>query len=197
MQTPDLSPPVRAFVAIGLPIELARQIGLLKQLIQKNLAERSIRWVRPELIHLTLRFLGNVPGEQIQSLTAALRVSCAGIAPFHLSIEKLGAFPSLAKPTVLWLGLNGDLERLRQLEQQVLRETQKFGDHSEERAFHPHLTLGRVRNRGRGLRRISECLWKTVMPSFEEWRIEEVLLVQSRLSSEGSKYSNLAAIPLI
>jgi 2'-5' RNA ligase len=148
-------------------------------------------------MHLTLMFLGSVPTEKIDALESALRGACAGSPPLTLIAEGIGAFPSVRSPRVIWTGLLGDVEPLQILQQRIHIATASFSQKVEDRPFHPHLTLGRVReNAKRHTRRIGEELQRVQQSSFGTWQANEVRLMRSQLSPKGSTYTILASLTL-
>jgi len=189
--------PVRAFVAVVVPPML---IGRLKQLQQQLGAEvggDAVRWTKPDQLHLTLKFLGNVRGDGVNDLKSALTRACAGRAAFQLTMEGLGCFPNARIPRVVWLGINGELEPLRKLQMEIDLQTQGFGDHAEERAFQPHLTIGRVNVQGKDAGRVGEAVERAAASRPGAWLVQEVELIQSKLAREGASYSTLASAHLI
>lgn len=135
---------LRLFVAIELPGEVRSVLSKLQHDLQRDAALARLRWVRPEGIHLTLKFLGAVPAEKLIDIEAAVQRAVAGIHPFELSLGKLGTFGSKRAPRVLWVDIAGDTETLARLQRQVERELTPLGFPAEGRAFAPHLTLARV-----------------------------------------------------
>src|SRR5205823_12244196 len=113
----------------------------------------TVRWTRMDQLHLTLKFFGNVQREEVDALQEALRRAVANVSPFALTISELGCFPSPQRPNVIWLGLGGGVSILEQMQRQVALECAAFGSHSEDRAFHAHLTIGRAKALGRDARR--------------------------------------------
>src|SRR5205814_5344481 len=116
--------------------------------------------------------------------------------PFHLALEGVGCFPNTKKPRVVWIGIQGDLQPLRKLQEQIARETRNFGDNSDERAFQPHLTIGRVKASGLHGRKAGQGLELAAVPKLGNWTVHNVLLVRSELSPDGARYTTLAAVPL-
>ena len=137
--------PVRAFVAIELPDRakdaLARVVGELRAAQLGGL-----RAVRPEGIHLTLKFLGDVPADRIDAIGAAAERAAGHHTPFALLLSGVGAFPSGRAPRVLWAGIAGDLDSLGALQASVDGCLADLGFARERRAFNPHLTLARLRD---------------------------------------------------
>lgn len=135
---------LRLFVAIELPGEVRSVLNELQHELQRDAALARLRWVRPEGIHLTLKFLGAAPAEKRGDIEAAVQRAVAGIPPFELHLGKLGTFGSKRSPRVLWVDVAGDTETLARLQGQVERELAPLGFPPEGRAFSPHLTLARV-----------------------------------------------------
>ncbi len=187
-------PHIRAFVAIALSEELLRRVEHEQQGLASKL--EGVRWVAREQLHLTLKFYGNVATADLEALKEAVQRATAGIRSFELSLGELGCFPSLQRPSVLWLGLGGQLESLRLLQEQIERETKQFGSHSETRDFHPHLTIARVRDPRRA-RRVSEVVREVRIEELGKWTVKEVALIQSQLSPKGSTYITLAQAKLL
>jgi len=157
----------------------------------------GLRWVRPEGIHLTLKFLGETPREKVAPITQALAGSTVGVAPHELSLGKLGSFGSRGSPRVLWVDLDGDLEPLRRLAAQVERALVPLGFPPEGRRFSPHLTLARVRPES--AREVAGPLAQAVAAvSAPKTAIEvrQVSLMQSKLGPGGAVYTQLEAFRL-
>jgi 2'-5' RNA ligase len=192
----DPREPLRAFVAIHLPSERASRLAEYQQELNRKLPAKAVRWTRPDQIHLTLKFFGAVRRDRVPDLQSALRRACGRAQPFELEAAGLGCFPNWRRPRVFWIGLAGAVSALEQLRSDVERETEAWGE-TEARAFHPHLTIGRVPEAGRHATRCWEEL--RAEPDrvlFGRWRVEQLELMQSRLAPEGATYSSLAVLPL-
>ncbi len=152
---------------------------------------RGVRWSRPEGLHLTLHFFGEVPEEERARVTAALAAGVAA-APgsFDLALEGLGAFPSPARARVIWVGVAGaGAARLARLSAAVERALAAFGFEADSRPFHAHLTLGRVEGAPpRGLRAAIEAGAGRPLGAF---RVEALTLYRSDRSPGGSRYTPL------
>lgn len=196
---PGLSHPtaIRAFVAACLPQNLLEGLARLQRQLEERVRLRPnpVRWTPPGQIHLTLRFLGNIQANEVEGLATVLRQATTGFNPMQLSVGTLGCFPSWRRPSVIWVGLHGELEPLLELQARVERDTQPFGSHSETRAFHPHLTLGRVRPQSPGAGRIGEALSEAAV-ALGAWQLEEIALIRSQLTPRGSVYTPLAKFKL-
>jgi RNA 2',3'-cyclic 3'-phosphodiesterase len=184
---------IRCFLAIELPEALRDGLARVQEELKRSRAD--VRWVAPGNIHLTLKFFGNIPDDEIGPLAQAAREAAAATAPLQFKVTFAGAFPSPNAPRVVWLGLGGDLVPLTQLFYRLEKAYATLGYPPEGRAFNPHLTLGRVKspaNRDK-LARMLAKLPPVDWPPFE---VKELILFQSVLSPQGSKYTPLKVIPL-
>jgi RNA 2',3'-cyclic 3'-phosphodiesterase len=193
----ELPQPIRCFIAIHVPRGLIDKIVSVQKEAQGRGNMEVVRWTRPEQMHITLKFLGNVPHAQLAALQHALAKAVLGNAPFALSLEGFGCFPSARNPNVFWAGLGGHVEALNQLQACVEVATKPFTSHEEDRVFHPHLTIGRVKTRGPGSRRIAEALVQLRLANVDQWTVREVALMGSNLSPQGAIHTLLAAAQLI
>ncbi|MEE9198911.1 MAG: RNA 2',3'-cyclic phosphodiesterase, partial [Dehalococcoidia bacterium] len=141
--------PVRAFIAIELPTPVKRLLGREIDRLRAALPA-SMRWVRPDSVHLTLKFLGAIPQEQVPAIVDSLRTACREVGPIRLRTGLLGCFPNLRHPRVLWMGVGGDTEALVALQGRVDSAVEPLGFAREGRPFVPHLTLARAKGRGAG-----------------------------------------------
>jgi len=174
---------VRSFVAVDLPAGMRDDIAR----IQREIATGGLRLVKPELVHVTLKFLGSVPEEQIGEITEALR----GIksAPFDASLKGMGAFPGKSI-RVVWLGLEGNFLELYQAVEDALAT---FGFERERRGFSPHVTLGRVKNPSPEVsKQISRKISQIGDVDLGSFRVDHFLLKKSTLTSGGPIYEDLA-----
>lgn len=186
--------PLRLFVAVPAPPGVREAAA---GVIARLRGEGDVRWVAPELLHLTLKFLGPTPPERVPQIEAALAKNSNSFSRFVVELERLGAFPNARRARTIWLGLRAPAE-LERLAQAVDEAVHPLGFPREERAFRPHLTLGRVKSaRGlAGLARALEELPAAGLPAAEPWPVEEFHLVRSDLRPAGPVYTVLARFPL-
>jgi len=189
---------LRAFIAVDMSDE-AR--GRLVQAIDSlsSLGLSGVRWVKPEGMHLTLKFLGDIDPSLVEKVTEAIELAARDTKPFMLSLSQPGGFPTLGDPRVLWVGLVGDLERLYSLQRAVESQMQRLGFPPEKRRFSPHVTLGRVREGTRvGERhRIGNAFSRIAVDDVSAWRVGAVHLMRSTLTPTGAIYSQLARIAFV
>ena len=185
----------RVFVAVSVDAGLKHAIQRLQEQLGEPCGKHVVRWVKPEQLHLTLKFFGNVGVDQFPELSNALRCACQGVTAFRLAIGGLGCFPSLQRPSVIWLGVSGEVEILGKLQKDIGLATNAFGDHSEVREFSPHLTIGRVKAAGHEARQAGLVIRNTPVGEIGSWDVPGVELIQSTLSPEGSSYRQLASVP--
>ena len=171
---------LRAFISLPVAPEVVGRIVSCQEELA-NETRDAVRWTPRDQIHLTLQFLGNISPDESERIQSGLP---GLMKPLRLRTLALGAFPTLRNPRVIWIGLDGDINELKALQAAVESVTGR----REERAFHPHLTIGRVRE-GRRLAR-SLARWKDT--EFGEWTARELLLMQSKLSPKGATHSIIA-----
>lgn len=188
---------VRAFIAIELPDWLKTELSTLPQRLGVDRLT-WLRWVSPESVHLTLKFLGDVSVDKIGEITDAIRDASAGISHFELRAQGLGVFPNLKRINVVWMGLAGRLETIIQLQQQIEENLTILGFPAEEHQFTPHLTLARVRFQPppAELQQFSQLLSGTSFEYPTPMSVNKISLMRSQLSPRGAIYSKLIEIPL-
>lgn len=181
----------RLFIAIELPAETRQTIKQHIDRLRAACPEVRASWTREENLHLTLKFLGDVAVNQVDTLSQALMRAAARTTKFELAIQGCGTFPPRGKPNVLWIGISPETEpACLQLYQAIEDECAKAGFKRDERTFHPHLTIARLRHPA-GARDLAELHRET---KFEPvaLMVSSACLVRSELSSSGSRYTILA-----
>ncbi len=186
---------IRAFVAVGISQEARDALAEVTHCLQER-GVLGVRSVRPEGVHLTLKFLGDIDPTLVDCILAALERACLGTGPLNLALSGVGAFPSLANPRVLWVGLKGDLELLRELQRRINQAVSvACGLPLEERQFSPHLTLGRLRDSvsSEERRKVGEAATEVGLDADVSWEVEETNLIRSTLSPSGATYEVLGS----
>ncbi len=186
---------VRAFIAADISQEARDALAeVIKCLQQQGVS--GVRWVRPEGVHLTLKFLGEIDQALVDGILGGMERAAYGTKSFTLALSELGAFPNANAPRVLWVGLKGDLDTLRGLQERVDQEMHlTCGFTQEGRAFTPHLTLGRLRDNASGeeRRRAGRALSEVALEGEMSWQVKEVNLVRSTLTPSGAVYGLLGS----
>jgi 2'-5' RNA ligase len=188
---------LRLFVACELPQEALDALARLQADLREKGAGR-LRWVRPEGIHLTLKFLGAVAPEMAQRVTDALAASIVEPFTLNLRFDRLGSFGGRMRLRVLWIGLAGDVEELASLAETVENALRPLGFPRENRRFAPHLTLARVPD-DMGIEersRLADLIAAYKLPPLPSMSISEVALMQSFLLPGGARYEQRASFPL-
>jgi 2'-5' RNA ligase len=178
---------IRAFVAVRIPPAVIEQLTALQQ--QLRLEFPDVQWTRPESMHITLHFFGNVKTRRLPELNNALRTAAHEHILFEIQPRGLGSFAQ----RVLWVGIQRGERELTKLAESVHRACRGFGAKEETRSFNPHVTLGRFRVRGRG---VDAALRKIPAPEFQPWRVDHIELIRSELSTRGSHYTTLGELSL-
>jgi 2'-5' RNA ligase len=181
---------MRLFVAINFSPDLKDVLaGLLEELRQLPV---TVKWVPPENIHLTLKFLGEVAPARVEEIGAALRRAAVGVNPWHLEVKGTGVFPNWRNPRVVWVGVDSE-EPLYALQQQVTREYLALGFPAA--SFTPHLTLGRLRP-GTASGPLQDRLKSLAGVSWGRERVAAVSLMESSLTPRGAVYRPVLTVPL-
>jgi 2'-5' RNA ligase len=183
----------RAFVAIEIPDAIRAQCAGLSATL--GAGARHVTWVKPGNLHLTLKFLGNARAAQAKRLLESLRHKARKLSPFEVALAGLGAFPSLRRPRVIWVGVTEGADALRDLAAKVEGAAAKAGFPRESRAFSPHLTLGRVKMAGKG-ESLQALLARSDPGPLGRFPVGEVVLFQSRLSPGGAVHTPLHRVAL-
>jgi len=188
---------IRSFVAIELSEEAKEGLARLRRELERD-EHRFVKWVDSGGIHLTLKFLGNIPSKRVAEITEALGKATQGISPFHLEISGIGAFPSVKQVRVLWVGVGGEVDKLSKLQQNVDSALAALGFAKEERPFVPHLTLARIREGASPLERRSfgELVGSAIFEDKYSIEVEAVRLMRSQLTPAGAVYTCLSVARL-
>lgn len=184
---------MRLFVALNLPRKERDRVHRAARALRER--ELPVRWAAPDHYHLTLKFLGEVRSERVDQIGGVLARVAAGCSPFSARIGGFGAFPSIRRPRVLWVGVE-PTSALRCLKQDVEWALAALGFERETRAFHPHLTLGRVdRNDEAGIFRGLDAL-VAEMSCDGSVPVRSVELMRSQILADGARYSVVSSHPL-
>ena len=184
---------IRAFLAMDPPPEVLRRIADIQEVLKKTL-RGSISWVRPEGIHLTLKFFGDMAAEDLQPISEVVSGQAAGTRPLHLNIKGLGVFPGIRRPRVLWLGVGGEVARLIALQGVLDQGFETCGIKKEERPFRAHLTLARIKS-PQGLSGLDKVLEEKEAESVGSFEAKGLILFKSDLTPKGAIYTVLADFP--
>lgn len=188
---------VRAFIAVDLSSAILAQLASLSAQLQRGAAARLVRWVAVNNIHLTLKFLGDVPVERLEGLKQMLAAAANRCRAFDLAVGGLGVFPSLRQPRVVWVGTQPS-PHLQALQKGLESGAEGLGFPKEERPFSPHLTLGRVAREisTDQARQLSQALAAFTVGDLGLSPVLAVHLYQSDLRPGGSVYTVLSSASL-
>jgi RNA 2',3'-cyclic 3'-phosphodiesterase len=188
---------IRSFIAIELPPEVKSDLdSLQKMLITKQ--QDWIKWVSPESMHITLKFLGDVASDKIDEIKMGIEESSVGIPPFNLQIKGLGVFPNLKRMQIIWVGIAGDISYLKQIQKNIENNLSILGYPAENREFTPHLTLGRIRYSIPPLdqQKLAQLIEGYNFTSSHEIQVNSINLMKSQLTPRGPIYTRMGIIPL-
>ena len=184
---------MRTFISVEIPDGIKKEMAKAQEQLKRSGAEAG--WARPEGIHLTLKFLGEVVEAKIVEIKNTLAHAVGDMSRFRLEIAGAGAFPNSKNPRVVWLGVSGDIDKLSALWRSVEDSMTEIGFDREERAFSPHLTLARIKY----LR--PRYSWQKAIDSIKDIRlagfeVDHISLMKSELKPSGAVYTEIARTDL-
>jgi len=188
---------LRLFIAVTIPEDVKTKMGVAQAELRRTLPERIVRWARREQFHLTLRFLGDVEAARVEALGEAIRSACRGFGALHLRAERVGFFPNLRYPRVVWVGAQDQAQQLPRLQQAVELATEGFTSEAKEKAFTGHVTLARIKGIKRPeAEKLSAAAAGMADRLFGQWTAYQVELMRSELLPQGARHTSLASIAL-
>ncbi|MBA3035154.1 MAG: RNA 2',3'-cyclic phosphodiesterase [Desulfobacterium sp.] len=188
-----MSDTIRAFIALKLPENILTSI----KNIQKDLKQYGfpVRWVKPENIHLTLKFFGNIDESDVANAKAAVSDCADNFSPLSLFAKGIGVFPTIMRPRVIWVGISGEIPLLLSLQNTLEKRLEEYGFKKEERPFQGHLTLGRFKDKANNGKLI-EAIRKYQKFDSEVFTAQEFVLFKSDLKPQGPVYTELLNVLL-
>ena len=186
---------MRLFVAVDVPPEVRTRVDALSARLRRAASRADVRWSSTETMHVTLKFLGEVPDARVPAVEQALAGVAAAHPPLSLAAAGAGGFPSASRPRVVYVGILGQIDELVRLAGAVDAALEALGFAGERRAFRGHLTVGRVRSpRGAGAR--PAALRAEAGAAAGTWTAAELVLYRSRLHPSGARHEAVARLPL-
>jgi RNA 2',3'-cyclic 3'-phosphodiesterase len=188
---------VRCFIAVHLPAEVRAELTSLEDRLKAG-RHPFVKWVDPGSLHLTLKFLGNAAADSIPRIVDAMSRAAGPHAPFRLRLAGTGAFPGWQHPQVVWVGVEGDLDRLTALQKDLEAAVSPLGFPAESRSFSAHLTLGRLRDRVNAddRRRFAQFAQSVSFETSLSFEVDGIRLIKSQLTPAGPIYTDLATAGL-
>ena len=180
---------LRVFLAVGLPDEIRDRIGTVQRELRRSLGD--VKWVRPEGIHLTLKFFGSISAGEVERIATVIAGYTACTESMILTLEKVGGFPDIRRARVLWLGVGGEIGKLAVLQGNLEAGLDDAGFSRETRPFAPHLTLGRARDSRNGIADAREAIARLEGRISGSFTAGGVTLYKSDLRPEGAVYTKL------
>jgi 2'-5' RNA ligase len=189
-------PRIRTFIAVEMS---ASVIGRAGDLIDKlRVAPAEVNWIRPQQMHLTLKFLGDVPDTETPDICRVTSAVAAQFEPFEVTFRGAGAFPNLRDPRTLWIGIEDGADELKRLAaalENALKSELGYG--KEQRGFHPHLTIGRVKREPPGSQgELAQLLEKHAQFDADLVVVDELVIFASFLARKGPTHEPLGHAPL-
>jgi 2'-5' RNA ligase len=184
---------LRAFIALPLPTEVNQLASDLQSRLRSE--GLKLKWVRPQGMHLTLKFLGDIPAAFVTDVDQAMQCAVSGCGMLNLAVQGMGVFPGIKRPRVLWLGIGGELERLGELHRRLDAELERIGVARERRPFRAHLTVARVKG-AVDARQLLEAVQAHGHYEPRSFAVRQMVLYQSDLKPQGAVYTAKAKVEL-
>ncbi len=187
---------MRTFIAIELPKPVKETLARLEERLKRTGAD--VKWVEPDNIHLTLKFLGEVGEEKLDRIYEAMQKTCADKKTFLTRISGVGAFPRLSSPRTIWAGIDKGEKEIKEIAKDLEEKIQKLGIPKEDRPFSSHITIGRTRsglNRDKLIRELTAA-GDFLNAGLLEFNVGKITLFQSTLTSKGPIYEPLKTADL-
>lgn len=181
-----MSENIRCFIAIPLAQEIKEELANIQEKLKKS--DAQVKWVSPDSIHITLKFLGDLPRIRLSSISKVIKEVAHKKTWFEMSLSSPGAFPSPGKPRVVWVGIKDGQEELKELAEKLDLKLRSIGLPGEEREFVPHLTLGRIKNLD-NRDKLVEIIHSIKAVSTEKIQVTKINLMKSQLTPTGPIYS--------
>src|SRR5215207_5537518 len=182
---------LRAFIAVELPFGIRQNVQQATSSLRRDTGS-VIRWMALENMHLTLKFLGDIPSSNVEVLTQMIQAQAESFNSFDIQLTGIGSFPNPKRPRVIYIGIHPPAE-LEAFQRQMESATRRLGYNQEERAFTPHLTIGRVRQHvsADDQQKIRRALEESTIDSLGKARVNSVHLYKSDLKPNGPVYTKL------
>ena len=183
---------IRCFIAVELDAGVRRELGVLQDRLSGRLAgdDKAIKWVRPELIHLTIKFLGDVEDSRIDGVCRAAAAAASEVEPFEFGIADVGCFPPDRPARVVWAGVTDQTQMLGALHQAIDANLTEIGFAPDGRKFSPHLTLARIKNAKLG-RQVQDLIVALKPVTLQGQAVDTITVMTSELSRTGPAYTPL------
>ncbi|MFC1501283.1 RNA 2',3'-cyclic phosphodiesterase [Elusimicrobiota bacterium] len=178
---------MRVFIAINLPLEVRKKIASLSKSFKLM---ESAKWINEDNLHLTLKFYGELSKQELEKINTLVPKALMDINPFEISFKNFGAFPSFKKPRILWLGVSEGSENLITIAENIEKYSAECGFKTEERKYHPHLTVGRFK-----MPKPIDDKTNTDTESFS-FLCKKIDIMESILETDGPKYSITNSVKL-
>ncbi len=183
---------IRTFIAFDTPEEIREEIRKVQDTLRS--AGADVRWETADKFHVTIKFLGDVEESRLPGVLSRISGVLNGRPPFTVVYEKVGVFPDLKRPRVIWIGCDNPDGTLLAMKEALDRELEPLGFEIEERRFRPHVTLGRVRSPGK-IKNLTPML-ESLTFGARNGRIDVVSVMRSVLKPQGAEYSILQSLHL-
>lgn len=186
---------IRSFLAFEIDPKVKKVVEEVSYYLQNS--SIHAKWVRPENIHITLIFMGNIKINMLEAIKKEIKEVTHRTECMKVRLKGMGCFPDKRRPRVIWIGLDGDIKKMGELKDNLMKKLKSFGIKDEKREFKPHLTLGRFKKSGPSLgNQLNEAFERYSSLTSEDFILRELILFKSELRPEGANYTKIFSFPL-
>ncbi len=179
---------IRSFIAVEIDQSNKQELSTLISHLKKS--DADVKWANENQMHLTLKFLGTVDETKLQKISDILKRIANDFSAFNIQFSKIGAFPNINRPRVIWMGISKGSNHLKLLNNKIESEFEKIGFGKEKREYNAHLTFGRVKS-SKNIPGLKKIIDETTIQFHDEIRIDKIILFQSTLRPKGAIYTPL------
>ncbi len=184
---------IRSFIAIEIDSLNKQKITNIISQLKKS--DAIVKWAKENQMHLTLKFLGDIKESDVEKISANLKSIADNFNTFSIKFSKIGGFPNMQKPRVIWLGIDKGSEYLKLLNNKIEDNLEKLGFAKEKREYSAHLTLGRIKSL-KNIQNLTKIINEINLDLNDEVKIEKIILFQSALTPKGAIYTPLSEHPI-
>ena len=185
---------IRVFIAVPVPEEIKNNIANSQEILKQKFDNDKIKWVKANLMHITIKFLGDIETAMIPDMKKMVQKSIADANSFKLSVKKIGVFPGIRKPRIIWAGIEQDVGKLVDIHEKINENINVLGFKKESKGLTPHITLARVKHKPINSKILKQVIEESQRLFLGEFQVNNIILYKSELYPTGPLYTPLWSV---
>ena len=185
---------IRVFIAVPVPEEIKNNIANSQEILKQKFDNDKIKWVKANLMHITIKFLGDIETAMIPDMKKMVQKSIADANRFKLSVKKIGVFPGIRKPRIIWAGIEQDVGKLVDIHEKINENINVLGFKKESKGLTPHITLARVKHKPINSKILKQVIEESQRLFLGEFQVNNIILYKSELYPTGPLYTPLWSV---